>query len=76
MDKYIVTRLYEEPAAFMNNRFKTYDELCDADTDARTKSEEDYQAFSISRYDERDNGYHHFIERVAVAVEGDLFFQG
>ncbi len=76
MDKYIVTRLYEEPASFMNDKYQTFDDLEDADTEARTKSQEDFQAYTISRYDERENGYHHFMERVAIAVDFELFWQG
>ena len=76
MDKYIVTRLYEEPACFMNDEYHTFDELSDADTDARQKSKEDFSAFSISRYDRREHGYHHFMERVAIAVDYQMYFQG
>ncbi len=73
-DIYIVTKLHEAPPYIFEN------EVAPSKTEGPVEKEAmrlsafgDCMAYEVSRYDVRENGYCHFMERVSVAVEGQLF---
>jgi hypothetical protein len=74
MDVYIVTKLHESPAyCYLGEVAALTKEEAEAEAIRLSSFGLDYEAYEVCRYDLREQDYCHFMARISVAVEGELF---